>query len=658
MTGLNLSRASTTATVDAVNAYLAKLLTERFTLLDVPAAPATPAPPNVPEKTGAAAFQAWCAADRRHTVSVEQNKIISVGRAHIEAMIASLNELKAAARANTNGAPGQDVNKRIKAACTVALVSVNKEKSNANRGELVSNMARHLAAFLPSKTEALRAAATLLAPTCAGGGGAASSAAAAAAPGSVTGAVTASAAAAGGTAAFAQTPLVGGGGAVDPRVPNKYDPAAVPTTALGAVAEYLPTAGWGFGLPTVGMAGTYLVSQAPCYLPAFLGAATECAAPGLGKFATAAAYGVAAATGRSVLGKLYQDDTLCVKSAAEWVGGKWVDWRSSAAAASAAASAKQILEAHVALVKAAQQIHDNIPKVLGEAGQFEVLGPEVQTFLGANRAVMERYTKAETIVKTLPADKQEANLDKALRVLVDFRVAEVRKLRARIAVMAKQKTEAEARLEAAARAELESVLRAPPTGAPNGLRQRPAAAAAAAAPPPIFVPSHIMAPPPPVRGLPRARTPARVAPLPSAAATSQPALAPPPANAAGGGGPALAASVVVADLSSLGNKPEYQVLAACLPEPQARRLLAKINELDWPVGKGRLATLEAVRAFIGTLGVSVNAREVGMARDRNAKAATAAIKEKGLNKPAKEGKEGKEGGRRTRRKRRTMRHRR
>jgi hypothetical protein len=114
----------------------------------------------------------------------------------------------------------------------------------------------------------------------------------------------------------------------------------------------------------------------------------------------------------------------------------------------------------------------------------------------------------------------------------------------------------------------------------------------------------------------------------------------------------LAASVVVVDLSSLGNKPEYQVLAAQLPDPQARALLAKINDLDWPVGKGRQATLEAVRAFIGTLGVSINAEKVAIARDRNARAATAAIKEKGLNKPPKEG------GGRTRRKRRTMRHRR
>jgi hypothetical protein len=88
------------------------------------------------------------------------------------------------------------------------------------------------------------------------------------------------------------------------------------------------------------------------------------------------------------------------------------------------------------------------------------------------------------------------------------------------------------------------------------------------------------------------------------------------------------------------------MLAAQLPDTQARALLDKIGEMSWAhADKGD--TVEAIRAFIGTLGVPVNAGTVRIAYQRNEKAAKTALKARGL-----------EGGRKTRRKRRTMRHRR
>jgi hypothetical protein len=665
-TGSNLSRASTTATVDAVIAYLTQIREEKFAPVPVPAPPAGPEPPHVAasDKAGTALFATYSVAFMANYSAIEQNKVIAAGREHIVALITALNELKAAVRANANGAPGQDVNRRIKAACTVALVGVNKERANANRGELVSNMARHLAAFLPSKTDALRAAATLLAPTAGSGG--ASGAPTPAPVGSLSGALLASAAAGHSVAAFAPAPVVGPGGAVDHRVPVTFSKDAVPTTALGAVAEYLPTAAWGLGLPTLSMVGSYVVSQAPCYVPAF---ASYCGAPlGVLNYAKVVAVGLSLATGRSALGKVYGNDRLYVRSAAEYVGGVWSDCQRNRAAASAAASARQILEAHVALIKAAQGIETNLQGSLLQARQAEFPETNVQTFVAANRTAMERYKTSAAVALKLPGDKQEAAVDRALRQLVDFRVAEVKKLQARVAALVKQKTADQARVEAAIQAELEATLRAPPAGAPNGLRQRTAAAPPPPPPPrPTFTPGGLSVPPPvrppraktPVRGAlpplpgfaaappppPVPLAPAPLAPAPLAPAPLAPAPLAPAPNAAGGG-PALAAAVVVVDLSSLVNKPEYRMLAAQLPEPQARALLDKINEMSW-AHADKAATLDVIRAFINTLAVSVNARNVRSAHQRNEKAAKAALRARGL-----------EGGGRTRRKRRTIRNRR
>lgn len=654
----DFSNAATNAGVDAVIAYLAKVLAERFTPLAVPPPPAGPAPPHVPasDKAGSTLYAAYSVAFMANYSAIEQNKVIAAGRTHLEAMIAALRELKAAVRANANGPAGQDQNRRIKHAATIALVSVNEERENANIGEVVSNMARHLAAFLPDKAAALRAAATLLAPTSGGGAAGAPAVATAAPVGSLSGALLASAAAGSGVAAFAPAPVVGAGGAVDPRVPVTFSKDAVPTTALGAVAEYLPTAIWGLGLPTASMAGSFLLSQVVCYGPETLCSALG--APSALNYAKAAAVGLTLATGRSALGKVYENDRLYVRSAAEYVGGVWSDCQRNRAAASAAASARQIVDAHLALIKAAREIEINFPVIVGEARLEGVAAQNLANVAAANTTERGIYQQQHNIAQRLPEDRREAATDKALKRLVDFRTREAVKLRARIAALAKEKKDIEARTIVELERQLAAAAAAPM--ASTAAAQRPAPAAAAPLPPPqrtSFTPGALVVPPP-VRGVPRARTPGRapppqlpvfgataVAPTTTATAAAAPGAANAAAPNAAGGGPALAQAVVQVPLDSLINKPEYEYLACMLPAEQREALLTEINSHSWKGAAAKAATLEAVREFIRTQG-AVTVAHVGTATRRNASDVTAIKRQLGI------------GGRRTRRKRRTMRNRR